>query len=619
MKEGLTSFDIRALLKEMAILQGAHLSQIYQRESSFILRFNVPSAQKLELFVEPGRWLLLGEGFEKPREPPTLAQNLRKVLGNAILRIVDQRGFDRIVVMKFEREAEYTLILEMFGRGNLVLLRGGEVLLALRYGRWKTREIRRGRAYAFPPEVVDPTALDVSDFGGILAGYKGPVVKALASGLGLGGLYAEELCMRTGIRKREAAEGLGEGQVEALFKGLQELVHELEEPGPMVVFEDGPVDVVPFPLRLYSDHQTKGFASMSEALREYVESIEAEVPADSAVERYERRIARQEEVLRDLGEEIGRTEAAAEYLYAHYQEVSELLRAAREGELEEGVDPEKGLVKLATDDGELELDYHTGVEENARFFYKRKKASKEKASKVERAVEESRRELAKAADAAVRRERRRPSYSPQKKFWFDSYRWSLTSGRFLIIGGRDARSNEKLVKKHLEPGDRYAHADLTGAPSVVLKGGSKADEKDLRQACRLALDYSKAWRVGVGSGSAYWVTPEQVSKTAESGEYLRTGAFVIRGRRNYHHNIPLALGVGAVSYEGTERVIPGDPEAMEELSAKYVILEPAGPLNRRLLARKLSDAFRVPPEEIERILPTGSFHVRKVKGLRLEE
>ncbi len=141
----------------------------------------------------------------------------------------------------------------------------------------------------------------------------------------------------------------------------------------------------------------------------------------------------------------------------------------------------------------------------------------------------------------------------------------------------------------------------------------------MKEACRFALVFSKAWHTGLGSGSAYSVTPEQVSKTAESGEYLKTGSFVIRGKRSYHHNITLTLGVGEVLHEGARRVISADPDAIEELSGKYIILKPAGPLERRSLVRQLFESFEVPPEEVERILPAGTFSVGKVKGLKLKE
>lgn len=43
--------------------------------------------------------------------------------------------------------------------------------------------------------------------------------------------------------------------------------------------------------------------------------------------------------------------------------------------------------------------------------------------------------------------------------------------------------------------------------------------------------------------SAWWVYPEQVSKSAPTGEYLTTGSMMIRGRKNYLSPQPLVMGI----------------------------------------------------------------------------
>ena len=45
----------------------------------------------------------------------------------------------------------------------------------------------------------------------------------------------------------------------------------------------------------------------------------------------------------------------------------------------------------------------------------------------------------------------------------------MLPGGHLLIGGRDAKGNDAIVKKHLTSNDMYVHADLHGAPSCSLK------------------------------------------------------------------------------------------------------------------------------------------------------
>ena len=48
---------------------------------------------------------------------------------------------------------------------------------------------------------------------------------------------------------------------------------------------------------------------------------------------------------------------------------------------------------------------------------------------------------------------------------------------------------------------------------------------------------------------SYYVTKDQVSKSAPSGEYLTTGSFMIRGKKNYLPDSTLEMGVGMLFVE----------------------------------------------------------------------
>lgn len=132
----------------------------------------------------------------------------------------------------------------------------------------------------------------------------------------------------------------------------------------------------------------------------------------------------------------------------------------------------------------------------------------------------------------------------RKANWFEKFYWFISSENFLVVGGRDQQQNELLVKRYLSPGDLYVHADLHGASSVIIKNNSSKDEippKTLNEAGTMAICYSAAWEARVVT-SAWWVHHNQVSKTAPSGEYLTTGSFMIRGKKNYLPPSHLVMG-----------------------------------------------------------------------------
>lgn len=59
----------------------------------------------------------------------------------------------------------------------------------------------------------------------------------------------------------------------------------------------------------------------------------------------------------------------------------------------------------------------------------------------------------------------------------------------------------------------------------------------------MSVCQSKAWEAKIVT-SAYWVNPDQVSKSAPTGEYLTTGSFMIRGKKNYLPPVQLVYGFG---------------------------------------------------------------------------
>jgi hypothetical protein len=102
----------------------------------------------------------------------------------------------------------------------------------------------------------------------------------------------------------------------------------------------------------------------------------------------------------------------------------------------------------------------------------------------------------------------------------------------------------------LKQKDVYVHADIHGAATVVIKNHTEGGEippLSLSQAGQFSLCHSSAWSSKIVT-SAWWVRADQVSKTAPTGEYLTTGSFMIRGKKNFLPPSRLELGIGILFY-----------------------------------------------------------------------
>jgi hypothetical protein len=193
--------------------------------------------------------------------------------------------------------------------------------------------------------------------------------------------------------------------------------------------------------------------------------------------------------------------------------------------------------------------------------------------------------------------------------WYEKLRWFLSSNGTLVVCGRDAGTNEMVVKKYLESNDIYMHADIHGAPSTVVKlGGDEADDQLLKESAIFAASFSSAWPNNFGIQDVYWVHPEQVSKTPQSGEFVPKGAFIVRGRRNYVRSAKLEIAIGIVEYDGAKRIMAGPIDAMKAHSEKYVAIKPGYTKKEKIakeILNRINEDDLLTLEDVVRVLPSG--------------
>jgi hypothetical protein len=175
-----------------------------------------------------------------------------------------------------------------------------------------------------------------------------------------------------------------------------------------------------------------------------------------------------------------------------------------------------------------------------------------------------------------------------------------------------------VVKKYLDKKDRYAHADIHGAPSCIIKSKTyddkpcPIDQQALEEACMIAACYSKAWKQFM-EAQAYWVLPEQVSKTAQSGEFVPKGAFIIRGKRNYCKCI-LQMGIGLIDLDGKKMWMGGSVDAVKKWCDTYIIIKP-GNKSKKDVSHFLAKETKTAIDDIVSVLPAGGAIIQQSKGL----
>ncbi len=253
---------------------------------------------------------------------------------------------------------------------------------------------------------------------------------------------------------------------------------------------------------------------------------------------------------------------------------------------------------------EISLDIRKSVEENAGSYFERAKKARKKTGGAREAVEKYKKKLGNIKEEKV--EKKEVVKKRVKKEWYEKFRWFVSSDGFLVIGGRDATTNEIVIKKYTDKDDMVFHTDMAGSPFVVVKREGKGEipETTLNEAAVFTAVFSRAWKRGLSTLPVFRVKPEQVSKKAKAGEHLAKGAFMIYGETTYH-NPEMSYGVGI--YQG--KAMGGPLSAVKKHCKEHVEVFQG---NEKLsdVAKKIKSKIGGDLDDILRALPAGS-KVRK--------
>ena len=185
----------------------------------------------------------------------------------------------------------------------------------------------------------------------------------------------------------------------------------------------------------------------------------------------------------------------------------------------------------------LVLDLKKSIEENASDYFEKAKKIKKKLKGAEIALKQNLKKLKEMElkkEKSDAKEEQLKKIPERKKEWYEKFRWFFSSDGFLVLGGRDATSNEIVVKKHTDKNDLVLHTDMAGSPFFVIKSeNKKIPESAIEEAADAVCTFSRAWKLGMQTSDVFYVTPDQVSKKTKAGEYMGRGAFMIYGKTNY--------------------------------------------------------------------------------------
>uniref|UniRef100_A0A8C7H9R4 Ribosome quality control complex subunit NEMF n=1 Tax=Oncorhynchus kisutch TaxID=8019 RepID=A0A8C7H9R4_ONCKI len=176
----------------------------------------------------------------------------------------------------------------------------------------------------------------------------------------------------------------------------------------------------------------------------------------------------------------------------------------------------------------VDVDLSLSAYANAKKYYDHKRTAAKKEQKTVEAAQKAFKSAEKKTKQTLKEVQTVTTIQKARKvYWFEKFLWFISSENYLTIAGRDQQQNEIIVKRYGQLSN--VHTSVPIPPRTLTEAGT------------MAVCYSAAWDAKVIT-SAWWVHNHQVTKSAPTGEYLTTGSFMIRGKKNYMPPSYLMMG-----------------------------------------------------------------------------
>jgi predicted ribosome quality control (RQC) complex YloA/Tae2 family protein len=342
MKSELSAIELHYLIEEMKPVSNSKVDKIYQPKKEEILFQLHKTGVGKRIIRISGKFMHLTEHkSESPQTPFGFCTYLRKKLSNSVLKEVRQIGSERIAELFFEtKEKKMKIVVELFGTGNIILVDDKNIIMSpMITQQFKEREIASGKEYSYPKREHNLFEIKEDQFRRMLKdSHQEYLVKALASDLGIGGIYSEEICIISKIEKSRAPGSLSEKEAGKVFAALKDVLSRAPEPQVVKKGEEI-IDIVPFALEIYKKAKEEGKDIEIQKIETYnkafdailtehtvvKEKAETEKVRSKELERIKNSIAVQEKNVIKQHKDAEENQKKGEAIYENYLMIKDIL------------------------------------------------------------------------------------------------------------------------------------------------------------------------------------------------------------------------------------------------------------------------------------------------------
>jgi len=347
----ISSLDLYFLTLEFKEkLENSRIESFYYEKEIFYIQLYTKKDANLYLTNKVSKYIFMAKEKVAMSEPKNFVQYLRKYLKNAHIKSINQVENERIINLELEykdpetKEVKiYYLILELFANGNVILTDKDMIILnSLEKKKFKDRVIMVTDKYELPPQkelnLFNPKLeilekeLKESDLS---------IVKFLAIKFGIGGKFAEEICILSEIDKNLDSNKLNSKQIEKITLNLSQIIKTQLQAYNILDENDLVTDFIPFDFKSITDKKEKK-KSFNDAIKNYFEIASIQT-TDQKEKEYEKELAKlvnrlkkQEEQRNEIYTDYDKLNGIGNKIYEEFALLEELINQINTASKEKG-------------------------------------------------------------------------------------------------------------------------------------------------------------------------------------------------------------------------------------------------------------------------------------------
>lgn len=362
MEKEISSLELEYITKELQVLVDSRIDKIFMSDKKdMLLQLHKAVLGKVLLRLKTPNFLYLTKHKPEFDQPSNLCMALRKRINNARINSIEKISDERIIKISLStKDKNYFLVFEFFLKGNILLLEeDGKIDLLAQNQSWSDRSIKIKDIYQYPEREI----------AGLPKKFDKPIVKFLAADMNLGGEFAEEVCIRSGVHKTNTS--INASEEKALKIELEKL--KSIETGIAYIYSKGSKTKI-LPLKFQSLIELGYEESEHESFNEALDSVfttvlksktvsKADIAFQEKLKKAENIFNSQKSALEKHEKTILDSTAKGDLIYQHFAELTEILnqlKKARETmtwkELKEKLKGHKIIKKVNEKKGTMVID-----------------------------------------------------------------------------------------------------------------------------------------------------------------------------------------------------------------------------------------------------------------------